>query len=200
MVKFIALVSEVINNTDELQINIWSHISSTVKLWHTSHTRKLSTFCLRPKNPINANCVYCVLVINAIRHRKQFLTKGLWKHDLLCRFVMHYDDVIMSAMASQITSLANVYSSVYSCADQRKHQSSASLVFVRGIRRWLANSSHQGSVMRKCFHLMTCTFNLEPIASHSVFFIISGGDLEFYFVSHCPVFQSSTCITQPVRL
>ena len=38
----------------------------------------------------------------------------------------------MSAMASQITSLTIVYSSVCSGADQRKHQSSASLAFVTG--------------------------------------------------------------------
>ena len=44
---------------------------------------------------------------------------------------LHYNDVIMGAMASQIASLAIVYSSVYSDADQRKHQSSASLAFVR---------------------------------------------------------------------
>ena len=36
-------------------------------------------------------------------------------------------------MASQITSLTIVYSTVYSDADQRKHQSSASLAFVREI-------------------------------------------------------------------
>ena len=39
------------------------------------------------------------------------------------------NDVIMSAMASQITSLTIVYSNVYSDVDQRKHQSSASLAF-----------------------------------------------------------------------
>ena len=50
-------------------------------------------------------------------------------------FSAHYDDVIMTTMASQITSLAVVYSIVYSDADQRKHQSSASLAFVRGIHR-----------------------------------------------------------------
>ena len=44
----------------------------------------------------------------------------------------HYSDVIMGAMASQITSLTIVYSAVYSNADQRKHQSSASLAFVLG--------------------------------------------------------------------
>ena len=39
----------------------------------------------------------------------------------------------MGAIASQITSLAIVYSMVYSGADERKHQSSASLAYVRGI-------------------------------------------------------------------
>ena len=48
----------------------------------------------------------------------------------------HYGDVIMSAMASQITSLTIVYLTVYWGADQRRHQSSASLAFVRGIHRW----------------------------------------------------------------
>ena len=47
----------------------------------------------------------------------------------------HYIDVIMTTMASQITSLTVVYSTIYSDADQRKHQSSASLAFVWGIHR-----------------------------------------------------------------
>ena len=47
----------------------------------------------------------------------------------------YYSDVIMGMMASQITSLIIVYSHVYSGTDQRKHQSSASLAFVRGIHR-----------------------------------------------------------------
>ena len=45
-------------------------------------------------------------------------------------------DVIMGAIASQITSLTIVYSTIYSGADQNKHLSSASLAFVRGIHRW----------------------------------------------------------------
>ena len=45
----------------------------------------------------------------------------------------HYNDVIMGAMASQVTSLTIVYLTVYSGAGQRKHKNSASLVFVRGI-------------------------------------------------------------------
>ena len=72
---------------------------------------------------------------------------SIWR----CRLtrVKYYSDVIMSSMASQITSLTTVYSTVYSGADQRKLQSSASLAFVRGIHRWLVNSPHKWPVTRK---------------------------------------------------
>ena len=62
-----------------------------------------------------------------------------------------YNDVIMSAMTSQIASLAVVYSSVYSDVDQRKYQSSVSLAFDRGNHRWPTNSPHKGTVTRKMF-------------------------------------------------
>ena len=57
----------------------------------------------------------------------------------------------MGATASQITSLTIVFSTVYSDADQRKHQSSASLAFVLGIHRGPVNSPHKWSVTRKMF-------------------------------------------------
>ena len=57
----------------------------------------------------------------------------------------------MGAMASQITSLTIVYSIVYSSVDQRKHQSSASLAFVRRIHRWPVNSLHKWPVTREMF-------------------------------------------------
>ena len=66
-------------------------------------------------------------------------------------FQCHYNDVIMAAMASQITSLSIVYSTVYSGADQRKHQSSTSLAVVRGIHRWPVNSPHKWPVTWKMF-------------------------------------------------
>ena len=65
----------------------------------------------------------------------------------------HYDDVLMGAIASQITSLTIVYSTVYSGADQSKHQSSASLAFVWGIHRGPVNSPHKWPVTRKMFPL-----------------------------------------------
>ena len=63
----------------------------------------------------------------------------------------YYGDVIMSAMASLITGVSIVCSDVCSGADQRRHQSSASLAFVRGIHRWPVDSPHKGPVMRKMF-------------------------------------------------
>ena len=63
----------------------------------------------------------------------------------------HYIDVIMGAIASQITSFTIVNSTVYSDVDQRKHQSSSSLAFVRGIHRSQVNSSYKRPVTRKMF-------------------------------------------------
>ena len=67
----------------------------------------------------------------------------------------HNSDVIMSAMAFQIPGVSIVYSTVCSGADQRKHQSSASLAFMRGIHRGRMNSPHKGPVTRKKFCLKT---------------------------------------------
>ena len=55
------------------------------------------------------------------------------------QFAHNYSDVIAGAMVSEITSLTIVYSTVYSGADQRKYQSSASLAFVMEIQRWPVN-------------------------------------------------------------
>ena len=63
----------------------------------------------------------------------------------------HCRDVIMNAMASQITGVSIVYSTICAGAYQRKHQSSASLPFVGGIHRWPANYPHEGPVTRRMF-------------------------------------------------
>ena len=72
----------------------------------------------------------------------------------------HYDDVIMTMLASQITSLTVVYSIVYSGVNQRKHQSSASLAFVREIHRGPVNFRTNGQLRGKCFHLMTSSWTV----------------------------------------
>ena len=57
----------------------------------------------------------------------------------------------MSAMASQTISISIVCLTVCSGTDQRKHQSSPSIAFDRGIHRWPANSTYRGPVTRKMF-------------------------------------------------
>ena len=76
---------------------------------------------------------------------------------------IHYDDVTIGKIASQITSLTIVYSTVYSDADQRKHQSSASLAFVRGLHRdrWIPRTT--GQWRGKCWrhHVMMWSFRVQ---------------------------------------
>ena len=76
---------------------------------------------------------------------------AITKRVLYVNNVIHCSDVIMDTMASQVTSLTIVYSIVCSDADQRRHQSSASPAFVRGIHRWPVNSPHKRPVTRKMF-------------------------------------------------
>ena len=66
-----------------------------------------------------------------------------WNHKSWKKYrpISHYDDVIIGAKASQITSVTIVYSTVYSGADQRKHHSSASLAFVRQMASYAENIS-----------------------------------------------------------
>ena len=100
------------------------------------------------------------------------------------RFVMcHYNDVIMSVIASQITSLTIVHSTVYSGVD-RKHQSSASLAFVWGIHRdrWIPRTN--GQLRGKCFHLMTSSCILRRIYDAVIMLIIQNW-FEFSFNSQC---------------
>ena len=72
------------------------------------------------------------------RHLKALWTLlicNYFTHHIAAIVSLHYNDVIMSVMVSQITSLSNHHSNVYSGAEERKHQSSTSLPFVPGIHR-----------------------------------------------------------------
>ena len=74
-----------------------------------------------------------------------------WKLQNIGYGACHYGDVLIGAMASQMTRLTIVYSIFFPGADQRKHQCSTSLAFVRGIHRWSVNSPHKGLLTRKMF-------------------------------------------------
>ena len=95
------------------------------------------------------------LGLNALRMYfplSSMITMRLWPHDSYWLWRQRqtwtvYDDVIMGAIASQIPSLTIVFYTVYSDADQRKHQSSASLALWRGP----VISPHKWPVTRKMF-------------------------------------------------
>ena len=80
--------------------------------------------------------------------RQWFFTQ---KYPTRSRPNVTYHYVIMGMRASQIISLTIVYSIAYSGEYQRKHQSSASLTFVRGVHRWPVNTPHKWAVTRKMF-------------------------------------------------
>ena len=74
----------------------------------------------------------------------------------------NYCDAIMGTMSSQITSPTIVYSTAHSGRYQRKHQGSASLVFVWGIHRWPMNSPHKWPVTRKMIPFDDVIMNSTP--------------------------------------
>ena len=65
----------------------------------------------------------------------------------------HYSHLIMSALAFQIMGELFVYPTVCIGAEQRKHESSASLAIVRVIHRSPVNSPHKRPVRRKIIPL-----------------------------------------------
>ena len=97
----------------------------------------------------------------------------------------HYTDVIMGPMASQITSVSSVYSTVCSDADKRKHQSSVSLDFVRVIHWWLVNSPHKGQQRGKCFYFMTSSWNLPSSVQKMAFHLVSAKPLSEPMLEYC---------------
>ena len=76
----------------------------------------------------------------------------------------------MRAIVSKITGVSIACSTVGSDADQRKHQSSASLAFVRGTHRWAVNSPHKRPVTRQMFPfddvIMSCDVSVGWMGSN----------------------------------
>ena len=136
---------------------------------------------------------------------------------------MHYCDVIMGTVTSQITRLTIVYSNVYSDADQRKHQSSASLVFVRGFHRGPVKSPPKWPVTRKTFpfddviidmHLWSGMAHCRvwdnafwiceiDLLAHDTpfcyFFLLTSGILS-WILSRIIVYESNNSINKPNRV
>ena len=117
--------------------NITNALTCLHTIWHTDATWVSTDSCWFSNRSNKHTCQYVNFGKSA----------PLWLC-FLCQVITHYIDVIMTTMASQITSLMVVYSTVYSGTDQRKYQSSASLAFVRT----------KGQLCGKCFHLMTSSW------------------------------------------
>ena len=114
------------------------------------------------QNSFNSWCVHWVLgydnsvLLNEWHVQNYFMSYIYTSISLCCVTItllyissLHYSDVIMGTIVSQIISLMTVYLTVFSDADQRKHQSSASLAFVLGIHRWPVNFPRKWPVTRK---------------------------------------------------
>ena len=88
----------------------------------------------------------------------------------------------MSTIASQITSLTIFYSTIYSGADQRKYQSSASLAFVWGIHRGPVNCPHKWPVTRKMFPF-------DDVIMKKVYELVNLGGLKSPLLNKQHIFQ-----------
>ena len=111
----------------------------------------------------------------------------------------HYGDVIMSAKASQITGGVIVYSTVCSGPDQRKHQSSPLLAFVRGIHRRV-NSPRKGPVTRKMFLFDDVIMSIFIWAVSVTMWTCSGKDGTFYVSFICDIAMDKTSVFFPIQL
>ena len=118
----------------------------------SSIEKEMSSFWRNLRHKLHCQLLYWQLPVQPITF---FFSK--WRYfcfGALCQMLqcgIHYNDVIMGVIASQITSLTIIFSTIYLNTDQRKHQSSASLAFVRGIHRRPVNSPHKWPVTRKMF-------------------------------------------------
>ena len=166
-----------------------SHIENTLML--NDGYRKYEYRCVY----IKRNYCAFVIVTNDNQHPTLYIYIGsVWKS--------HYGDVVMGAIATQITSLTVVYSTVYSDADQGKHQSSASLAFVWGIHRGPVNSPHKWPVTRKMFPfddviMLVCSL---PFANHNQRYPFQKFQKALFTILHNRSVISSYVFIKPVSL
>ena len=115
--------------------SVWKMSTQTNDMTKTMQNTTLLDACAMVSTPHDRTWIISgdLVLMNKASKRREvssaILANAIWKYsqpfiahtNQMCLHCMkHYNDVIMSAMAYQITSLAIVYPSVYSCADQRK--------------------------------------------------------------------------------
>ena len=105
---------------------------------------------------------------------------GVLMHIMMKYLGNHFTDVIMSAMASQITSISIVCSTVGPGADQREHQSPASLAFARGIHRWPVSSCTKANKYSLLMHCIKIKSPAKFLLNEQYVFV--GGNISFLCV------------------
>ena len=148
--------------------NIYTPKQSTLEVLSDMARLHISSFI------VNETCHLAASVGVTILGPWHVKSASIWRSSTwIVIQVMHYTDVIMGTIASQITSFTIVYSTVYSDADQRKYQNSASLAFVWGIHRRPVSSPHKWPVTRKIFPfddvIMDRHGGMPPLSSTQIF-------------------------------
>ena len=104
---------------------------------------------------------YCgISCAHGLRVKARSCTKG--RRFITCLWYFPWQCMKMTSKLARrhLTSPApQLFTQPFIEAQIKKYQSSASLAFVRGIHWWPVNSPHKGPVTRKCFHLMTSSWD-----------------------------------------
>ena len=150
------------------------------------HKYSYTTFCSVIDDPQCANIII---------YHKQTLASGdiitynlyvVWLRMFVRKYQAYAEILIIEFSGNETWNACHVYSAVYSGADQRKHQSYASLAFVRGIHRWPENSTHKWPVTRNMFPfdaviMLSLRFQWMRLGMHAIltfrylYFYISDG-------------------------
>ena len=111
--------------------------------------------------------IHASLALNELTHNALNTSVGgqhRFAISIICRHwcgAYHYSYVIMSVLASQITTVSSVCPTVCSGVHQRKYQSVASHAFVRRTHRWPVDSAHKGPTTRRMFPFDDVVMYLE---------------------------------------
>ena len=128
----------------------WLFLWRKNRVWKKHHSLTLRRYITERATELLSTGCNMWLPVQQLDNNFERIHSIAWNYSHV--WSRHYsDDVTMGAIASQISSLAIVYSAVYSGADQRKHPSFPSLAFVRGIHWWPVNSPHKWLITRKMF-------------------------------------------------
>ena len=130
-------VKHLLPNTICYQCSQWWKFSQNVNIFVS--VLLITNGILRTTFAILCSCV-CKIYITLV-----LIKQRMWTKVMVCRSILYHSDFIIGAMVSQIIGLSVACLTFCSGADQRKHQSSVSLAFVRGIHRWQVNSPQRAS-------------------------------------------------------